>query len=138
MRKKEVTQMNALLVLDETDGIKTTENPTETQIREARKMCPSELMLDFPTKKIATKIAPLLMEFIKEEEQITIVVHQRDSLLHIFFPTPTNRDIQVVRDVCGQIKGLGKMFIPYNLGMKSNGVQDRWEEFAESKQGAIA
>ena len=130
--------MHALLELRETDGIETTENPTETQIREARKIYPSELMLDFPTMEIATTMASLLMEFIKKENQITILVYQRDSLLHIFFPTPTNRDIQVVRDVCGQIKGLGKMFIPYNLGMKSNGVQDRWEEFAESKQGAIA
>ena len=110
--------MHALLELRETDDIETTENPTETQIREARKIYPSELMLDFPTMEIATTMASLLMEFIKKENQITILVYQRDSLLHIFFPTPTNRDIQVVRDVCGQIKGLGKMFIPYNLGMK--------------------
>ena len=131
--------MNALLVLDETDGIKITENPTETQIHEARKMCPNELMLDFPTKKIATKIAPLLMEFIKEEEQITIVVHQRGSILHIFFPIPINRDIQAVRRVCGQIKGAECiMLLPYNLGMTSEGMQETWNEFVKSKQGAIA
>ena len=129
--------MDALLELHETDDIKTTENPTKAQIREVRKICPSELMLDFPTEDTATKMAPLLMEFIEKENKITVVVHQRGSMLHIFFPTPTNRDIQVVRRVCGQIKGSGEMFIPYNLGM-SNGVLDKWKEFVESKQTAIA
>ena len=129
--------MDALLELHETDDIKTTENPTKAQIREVRKICPSELMLDFPTEDTATKMAPLLMEFIEKENKITVVVHQKGSMLHIFFPTPTNRDIQVVRRVCGQIKGSGEMFIPYNLGM-SNGVLDKWKEFVESKQTAIA
>ena len=127
--------MNALLELGKT-GIQIIEDPTQTEILKARRTCHSELMLDFPTEGTAFIMAPLLIEFINEEKQITVVVHQRGSMLHIFFPSPTDSDIQAVRSACRQIKGSATMFTPYNLGMNSDVVRRKWRKFVESKQAA--